>query len=101
MFLFSHESVRSLVVSLSLSSPLSFSEDYIHRIGRTGRAGKKGVSHTYFHQGDKARAGELVNVLQVGTISYLSIFGALHAVPRAPIGFAATESVAVYPPVRI
>ncbi|CAB1115550.1 unnamed protein product [Ectocarpus sp. CCAP 1310/34] len=29
-----------------------------------GRAGKKGVSHTYFHQGDKARAGELVNVLQ-------------------------------------
>lgn len=40
-------------------------EDYIHRIGRTGRAGKRGVSYTFFHQGDKARAGELVNVLQV------------------------------------
>ncbi|CAN0069226.1 unnamed protein product [Scytosiphon promiscuus] len=48
---------------INYSFPLTI-EDYIHRIGRTGRAGKKGVSHTYFHQGDKARAGELVNVLQ-------------------------------------
>ncbi|CAN0022398.1 unnamed protein product [Ascophyllum nodosum] len=48
---------------INYSFPLTI-EDYIHRIGRTGRAGKKGVSHTFFHQGDKARAGELVNVLQ-------------------------------------
>ncbi|CAN0049456.1 unnamed protein product, partial [Hapterophycus canaliculatus] len=39
---------------INYSFPLTI-EDYIHRIGRTGRAGKKGVSHTYFHQGDKAR----------------------------------------------
>ncbi|CAM9175527.1 unnamed protein product [Choristocarpus tenellus] len=48
---------------INYSFPLTI-EDYIHRIGRTGRAGKTGVSHTFFHQGDKARAGELVNVLK-------------------------------------
>ena len=37
---------------------------YVHRIGRTGRAGKKGISHTLFHSGDKPRAGELINVLR-------------------------------------
>lgn len=39
-------------------------EDYIHRIGRTGRAGKTGISVTLFTQHDKARSGELVNVLR-------------------------------------
>lgn len=39
-------------------------EDYVHRIGRTGRAGKTGVSHTFFQPGDKARAGELQAVLR-------------------------------------
>jgi ATP-dependent RNA helicase DBP3 len=47
---------------INYSYPLETS-GYIHRIGRTGRAGKTGVSYTFFHQGDKARAGELVNVL--------------------------------------
>lgn len=54
-----------LGLSASNHDEIRLIEDYIHRIGRTGRAGKKGVSYTYFHQGDKARAGELVNVLQV------------------------------------
>jgi ATP-dependent RNA helicase DBP3 len=48
---------------INYSFPLTI-EDYIHRIGRTGRAGKHGVSYTFFHQGDKARSGELVNVLR-------------------------------------
>eukprot|EP00568_Trieres_chinensis_P000560 CAMPEP_0183291474 /NCGR_PEP_ID=MMETSP0160_2-20130417/883_1 /TAXON_ID=2839 ORGANISM="Odontella Sinensis, Strain Grunow 1884" /NCGR_SAMPLE_ID=MMETSP0160_2 /ASSEMBLY_ACC=CAM_ASM_000250 /LENGTH=635 /DNA_ID=CAMNT_0025452287 /DNA_START=158 /DNA_END=2061 /DNA_ORIENTATION=- len=39
-------------------------EDYVHRIGRTGRAGKSGLSHTFFQSGDKARAGELQQVLR-------------------------------------
>ena len=30
----------------------------------TGRAGKEGVSHTFFTSFDKGRAGELVNVLR-------------------------------------
>lgn len=28
-------------------------EDYVHRIGRTGRAGKKGVAHTFFTKENK------------------------------------------------
>lgn len=30
-------------------------EDYIHRIGRTGRAGRKGVAITFFHPRDRVR----------------------------------------------
>ena len=48
---------------LNYSFPLTI-EDYVHRIGRTGRAGKSGIAHTFFHAGDKLRAGELVNVLK-------------------------------------
>ncbi|CAM6098389.1 unnamed protein product [Calypogeia fissa] len=47
---------------INFSFPLTV-EDYVHRIGRTGRAGKKGIAHTFFTQADKVRAGELVNVL--------------------------------------
>lgn len=38
-------------------------EDYVHRIGRTGRAGSKGVAHTFFTQGDRKCATQLVEVL--------------------------------------
>ena len=42
-------------------------EDYVHRIGRTGRAGKAGISYTFFQSTDKSHAGELQQVLkQVG-----------------------------------
>lgn len=39
-------------------------EDYIHRIGRTGRGGKSGSALTFFTSNDKAHSGELVNVLK-------------------------------------
>merc|ERR1719479_286593 len=48
---------------INYSFPLTI-EDYVHRIGRTGRAGREGTSHTFFQVVDKARAGELVNVLK-------------------------------------
>ena len=48
---------------LNYTFPLTI-EDYVHRIGRTGRGGKNGTSHTFFTVHDKARAGELVNVLR-------------------------------------
>jgi ATP-dependent RNA helicase DBP3 len=47
---------------INYSFPLTI-EDYVHRIGRTGRAGKTGVAHTFFHVGDKSHAGELILVL--------------------------------------
>ncbi|KAJ0960706.1 hypothetical protein J5N97_001402 [Dioscorea zingiberensis] len=42
------------------SFPLT-AEDYIHRIGRTGRAGKKRVAHTFFTLENKALAQLLGN----------------------------------------
>ncbi len=44
------------------SFPLTI-EDYVHRIGRTGRAGKGGVAYTFFTSNEKALAGSLVAVL--------------------------------------
>eukprot|EP01024_Parvocaulis_polyphysoides_P038745 TRINITY_DN34921_c0_g1_i4.p1 TRINITY_DN34921_c0_g1~~TRINITY_DN34921_c0_g1_i4.p1 ORF type:complete len:434 (+),score=60.07 TRINITY_DN34921_c0_g1_i4:146-1303(+) len=49
---------------INYTFPLTI-EDYVHRIGRTGRAGKSGLSHTFFcPRADKSKAGELVNVLR-------------------------------------
>jgi hypothetical protein len=39
-------------------------EDYIHRIGRTGRAGNTGVSYTYFTADNSKQARELVGILR-------------------------------------
>ena len=39
-------------------------QDYVHRIGRTGRAGKTGISYTFFQSGDKSHAGELQQVMK-------------------------------------
>jgi superfamily II DNA/RNA helicase len=39
-------------------------EDYVHRIGRTGRGDSVGSSGTFFATSDKAHAGALFNVLQ-------------------------------------
>ncbi|KAF4629360.1 hypothetical protein G7Y89_g8789 [Cudoniella acicularis] len=50
-----------LVVNLTF--PLTV-EDYVHRIGRTGRAGKEGLAITLFTEHDKAQSGALINVLK-------------------------------------
>ncbi|XP_058103963.1 DEAD-box ATP-dependent RNA helicase 5 isoform X1 [Magnolia sinica] len=55
--------IPDVEVVINYSFPLT-AEDYVHRIGRTGRAGKKGVAHTFFMQENKGLAGELVNVLR-------------------------------------
>ncbi len=40
-------------------------EDYVHRIGRTGRAGATGRSHTFFDPAvDRKNVAELVKVLE-------------------------------------
>ncbi|XP_073133221.1 DEAD-box ATP-dependent RNA helicase 5-like isoform X1 [Henckelia pumila] len=55
--------IPDVEVVINYSFPLT-TEDYVHRIGRTGRAGKKGVAHTFFTKENKGLAGELVNVLR-------------------------------------
>jgi len=39
-------------------------EDYVHRIGRTGRAGATGVAHTFFCDQDSKYASDLVKILE-------------------------------------
>ncbi|XP_047981128.1 DEAD-box ATP-dependent RNA helicase 5 isoform X1 [Salvia hispanica] len=55
--------IPDVEVVINYSFPLT-TEDYVHRIGRTGRAGKKGVAHTFFTKENKGLSGELVNVLR-------------------------------------
>lgn len=55
--------IPSVEYVINYTFPLTI-EDYVHRIGRTGRAGKTGTSHTFFTVHDKARAGELNNLLR-------------------------------------
>merc|ERR1719431_469391 len=40
------------------------SEDYVHRIGRTGRAENKGTSYTFFTSKDGKNASDLIDVLK-------------------------------------
>lgn len=40
------------------------SEDYIHRIGRTGRSDTLGTSYTFFTDNNARQAGDLINVLR-------------------------------------
>lgn len=39
-------------------------EDYVHRIGRTGRSEKTGTAYTFFTQNNSRQARELVEVLK-------------------------------------
>ncbi|KAK3942803.1 ATP-dependent RNA helicase dbp-3 [Diplogelasinospora grovesii] len=48
---------------INVTFPLTI-EDYVHRIGRTGRAGKDGKAITLFTEYDKAHSGSLVNILK-------------------------------------
>jgi ATP-dependent RNA helicase DBP3 len=55
--------IPNVEVVLNYTFPLTI-EDYVHRIGRTGRAGKTGISHTFFTSNDKSHAGELQQVMK-------------------------------------
>jgi ATP-dependent RNA helicase DDX5/DBP2 len=52
-----------VVVNYDMPVGTNGAEDYIHRIGRTGRAGAKGIAYTFFTQGDRKLATDLVDVL--------------------------------------
>ncbi|KAL2332288.1 hypothetical protein Fmac_019869 [Flemingia macrophylla] len=39
-------------------------EDYVHRIGRTGRAGAKGTAYTFFAAANAKFAEELITILE-------------------------------------
>ncbi|KAL8160119.1 hypothetical protein V2J09_001656 [Rumex salicifolius] len=39
-------------------------EDYVHRIGRTGRAGATGMAHTFLSEQDSKHASDLIKILE-------------------------------------
>merc|ERR1712110_299243 len=53
-----------VVINFDMPAGQNGVEDYVHRIGRTGRAGQKGVAHTFFTQKDKKCATQLVEVVK-------------------------------------
>mmetsp|Transcript_28097 Transcript_28097/g.43066 ORF Transcript_28097/g.43066 Transcript_28097/m.43066 type:complete len:594 (+) Transcript_28097:139-1920(+) len=55
--------IPNVEVVLNYTFPLTI-EDYVHRIGRTGRAGKTGISYTFFQPENKSHAGELQQVMK-------------------------------------
>ncbi len=55
--------IPNVEVVINYTFPLTI-EDYVHRIGRTGRAGKTGLSFTFFQPSDKSHAGELQQVMK-------------------------------------
>ncbi|KAB8240626.1 ATP-dependent RNA helicase dbp3 [Aspergillus flavus] len=55
--------IPSVKQVINVTFPLTV-EDYVHRIGRTGRAGAEGHAVTLFTETDKAQSGALINVLR-------------------------------------
>jgi ATP-dependent RNA helicase DBP3 len=55
--------IPAVKLVINLTYPL-LTDDYVHRIGRTGRAGKEGLAITLFTEHDKAQSGALINVLK-------------------------------------
>lgn len=49
--------IPAVKLVINCTFPLTV-EDYVHRIGRTGRAGKEGLAITLFTEHDKAHSGE-------------------------------------------
>lgn len=55
--------IPNVKVVVNVTFPLTV-EDYVHRIGRTGRAGAEGLAITLFTEHDKGLSGALINVLR-------------------------------------
>jgi len=51
--------IPAVKVVINVTFPLTV-EDYVHRIGRTGRAGSDGLAITLFTDHDKAQSGAYV-----------------------------------------
>ena len=55
-------------------------DDYVHRIGRTGRAGKKGLATAFFSDKDMGLAKPLADLLQVCSTRQMKLHPLLLAV---------------------
>lgn len=55
--------IHDLTLVINYDFPLNI-EEYIHRVGRTGRAGKKGVAISLFSKSDARYASSLIKILE-------------------------------------
>ena len=56
--------VKELVLVVNYDCPNHY-EDYVHRCGRTGRAGNKGYAHTFITPEQGRYAGEIIKALEL------------------------------------
>ena len=54
--------VKDIGIVINYDMPNTI-EDYVHRIGRTGRAGQKGQSYSFITQKEAGLAGDLIKIL--------------------------------------
>ena len=55
--------VKDISIVINYDMPTCI-EDYVHRIGRTGRAGKKGISHCFLTKKELGLVNDLVKILK-------------------------------------
>ena len=61
MLRISHNFCHRVVINYDFPTGV---EDYVHRIGRTGRAGTTGLAYTFFSDQDAKYASDLIKILE-------------------------------------
>ena len=56
--------VKQLILVVNYDCPNHY-EDYIHRCGRTGRAGNKGFAYTFINADQQRPAGDIIKALEM------------------------------------
>ena len=56
--------IKNVILVINYYCP-TYKEDYIHRIGRTGRAGKKGFAYTFITEEEDKYAEDIIKALQI------------------------------------
>lgn len=59
--------LKNIVLVLNFDCP-TFQEDFIHRAGRTGRAGQKGLAVTLMTKEDDKFSRDIIRVLQISNL---------------------------------
>ncbi|XP_066303887.1 probable ATP-dependent RNA helicase DDX46 isoform X2 [Branchiostoma lanceolatum] len=59
--------VKQLILVINYDCPNHY-EDYVHRVGRTGRAGNKGFAYTFITEDQGRYAGDVIKALELSEI---------------------------------
>jgi ATP-dependent RNA helicase DDX5/DBP2 len=56
--------VKDIGVVINYDMPMSGFDNYVHRIGRTGRAGASGIAHSFITNDDSWAVHQLISLLE-------------------------------------